>query len=165
MAQSCPTARFGETARCQRGIVCLVPCAWWDTEMMRSSASLEGLSRLLPLNTLGRLYPQMFPPCTAACLPGVFLPAALHLFLAEPSAASSCFQMFPSAFHPAWLLSSKCRGPNTPLPVPQGCPRICVGDATARFYHPIKCSRLPGGKEDAGWCEPSLCFTISFLPL
>ncbi|XP_059333670.1 collagen alpha-1(XIII) chain-like [Ammospiza nelsoni] len=64
MARSCPTARFGETAPCQRGIVCLsvsvclVPCAWWDTQMMGSSASLEGLSRLVPLSTLGMLYPQ-----------------------------------------------------------------------------------------------------------
>lgn len=100
-----------------------------------------------------------------ACLPGLFLPAALRLFLAEPSAASSRFQMFPSASHPAWLLSSKYRGPNPAPPAPRGCPRIRVGDAPARLCHPIKRSRLPGGKEDAGWCEPSLCFTISFLPL
>lgn len=136
-ARSCPTARFGETAPCQRGIVCLVPCAWWDTETMGSSASLEGLSRLVPLNTLGRLYPQirpqMFPPCTAACLPGVFVPAALCFFLGEPSAASSCFQMVPSASYPAWLLSSKYRGLNHPTAGASGLPQDLRGGRDSPF--------------------------------
>lgn len=131
MARSCPTARFGETAPAKVGTVCLVPRAWWDTEMMGSSASLEGLSRLVPLSTLGRLYPQisaqMLPPCTAARPPGVCLPAALRLFLAEPSAASCCFQMFPSASPSAWLLSSEYRGPNAPLAVPRAAPGSAWG--------------------------------------
>ena len=140
-----------------KGVFCPAPCAQRDTEEVTgSSASLEGLHRLIPLNALGaprlgRLYaqikPKRFPPRTAACLPGVLLPAALCCFFAEPSAAGSCFQTFPSSSHPTWLLSSKYQGQNTPLLVPQGCPRVCLGDATAHLYHPVKCPLAAGRKD------------------
>lgn len=108
---------------------CLESHAWRNVEeVRRSSASLEGLSRLVPLAPsvppkLGRLYtqikPKRLPPHTADCLPGMLLLAALCLFFAEPSDTNSCFQTLPSGSHSARLLSSKYLGKNTPLVVPR----------------------------------------------
>lgn len=74
---------------------------------------------------------------TAACLPGVLLPAALCLFFAEPSAASSSFQMFPSGSHPAWLLSSEYQGQNTHIGA-SGLPRDLHGGQNSTFVPSYK---------------------------
>lgn len=94
-----------------KGVFCLAPRVQRDMEeAMGSSALLESISGLIPLNIISS--PPSLAGCppqsslkgslfhTAACLPGVLLPAALCLFFAEPSAASSCFQMFPSGSLP-----------------------------------------------------------------
>lgn len=116
--------------------------------MTGSSAALEGLSTLIPLGALGapslgrshtQVKPKSFHAHAAACLPGALLPTALgymYFFnLAELSAASSRFQLFLSVSHPAWLLSSKCWGQNTP---PRGASGLPRGAATARLNHPAQ---------------------------
>lgn len=88
-----------------------VPCAWWDTEMMGSSASLEGLSRLLPLNTPGRLYPEMSPLCTQLARLGCFSLLPLACFWQNPQQPALVSSCFPLLLTP---LSSKHRGPKSP---------------------------------------------------
>lgn len=170
VARSCPAARSGRSLPA-KGLLGPAPRARRHTEEVTgSSASLEGPSTLIPLGApLARqVKPKSFPPPpAAACPPGVLLPTALGYMyfvfnLAEPSAASSCFQMFLSASHPAWLPSSKYWGQDTPRPVPQGCPG---GTRQPVCTIPHSALRLRGGEPGAGCCEPSLCFTIPFLPL
>lgn len=153
MARSCPTACVGETAPHQEdflsGAPCLAGCGGGDGELCFTRGPQQINSSEHPRCPPGlaglytQIKPKRFPPCTAACPPGVLLPAALCLFFVEPSAASSCFQMFPSGCHPGWLLSSKYWGQKTPLLLAQGC----VGYTTAHLYHPVKCSSAAGRKD------------------
>lgn len=149
-----------------KGVFCLVPRVQWDMEeAMGSSALLESISRLIPLNTIGS--PRSLAVCrpqsslkgspfhTAACLPGVLLPAALCLFFAEPSAASSCFQMFPSGSHPAWLLSSEYQGQNTHIGA-SGLPRDLHGGQNSTFVPSCKAPFSSVRKERHGLVRAQL---------
>lgn len=144
MARSCPTARFGEAAPCHGG-VCLVPRVWWDVgEMTGSSASLEGLSRLIPLNALGppglsilhaQIKPnQQGPPHTGARLPGALLPSALCLVFTESLTPSFVFLLSPSS-HPAQLFFPNAWVQTPHSPSPRCCPGLC----------PLVLSRLCSG--------------------
>lgn len=171
VARSCPAARSGEIAPRQGASRSGAPCpaahGGGDGKLCFTRGPQHIGSSRCPPRSAGQTQKLPPPPPAAACPPGVLLPTALGYMyfvfnLAEPSAASSCFQMFLSASHPAWLPSSKYWGQDTPRPVPQGCPGGTRQPVCTIAHSAL---RLRGGPPGAGCCEPSLCFTIPFLPL
>lgn len=135
VARSCPTARIGETAAAPqhvvgrllpaKGVLCLVPHARWDTEEVTgSSASLEGLSRLVPLGAPQALQvvrpnePQKLPPLALqlACL-GCCSLLPFACFLVFFCRALNCQLLFPDVslwFSPCLAALLKIAGVKIP---------------------------------------------------